>query len=114
MTTRKAVDYSGLREVPEEIPVGLKGVAGSNVLEPQPQYVKADNEKVIADSNGSYIVLGRDRPGSRISGYGHEHGSARVDIVVGRVSTDGAMAYNKNGEACYYWMEKTYDKISNI
>ena len=21
---------------------------------------------------------------------------------------------NKNGEACYYWMEKTYDKISNI
>ena len=21
---------------------------------------------------------------------------------------------NKNGEACYYWMNKTYDKISNI
>ena len=21
---------------------------------------------------------------------------------------------NKNGEACYYWMKKTYDKISNI
>lgn len=108
MTTRKAIDYSGLRDIPEEIPTGLKGVAGSQMLEPRPQYIKADNEKVISDSNGSYIVLGRDRPGSRISGYGHEQGSSRVDIVVGRVSADGLISYNRNGEALY--VDNSFEK----
>ena len=66
------------------------------------------NEKVITDSNGSYVVLGRDRPGSRISGYGHEHGSARVDIVVGRVSADNIGAVNDMGERMY--VDNSFEK----
>ena len=83
------------------IDTGHEGVAGSKMLEPLPVYVKADNEHVISDSNGAAIVLGRDRPSSRISGYGHEHGSARVDIVVGRVSADNIGAVNETGEKMY-------------
>jgi len=101
VATRKAVDYKGLESVPESVPIGLKGVAGSKVLEPRPQYIKADNEKVITDTNGSFIVLGRDRPSHRASGYGNEHQSARIDMVVGRVTADGPEAFNNNGDALF-------------
>tara|TARA_R100000315_G_C5223256_1_gene134788 strand:+ start:93 stop:1022 length:930 start_codon:yes stop_codon:yes gene_type:complete len=112
MTTRAAKKRNGYG--PQQpvggrgISTGHEGVAGSKMLEPHPVYVKADNEKVIADNNGSYIVLGRDRPGSRISGYGHEHGSAKVDIVVGRVSADNIGAVNDNGEKLY--VDNSFEK----
>lgn len=105
MTTRgakKRTGYGPQQPIGNKgISVGHEGVAGSKMLEPHPVYIKADNEKVIADNNGASIVLGRDRPGSRISGYGHEHGSARVDIVVGRVSADDIGAVNETGEKMY-------------
>ena len=105
MTTRgakKRTGYGPQQPIGNKgISVGHEGVAGSKMLEPRPVYIKADNEKVIADNNGASIVLGRDRPGSRISGYGHEHGSARVDIVVGRVSADDIGAVNETGEKMY-------------
>ena len=112
MTTRAAKKRNGYG--PQQpvggrgISTGHEGVAGSKMLEPHPVYVKADNEKVIADNNGSYIVLGRDRPGSRISGYGHEHGSAKVDIVVGRVSADDIGAVNDKGEKLY--VDNSFEK----
>ena len=112
MTTRgakKRTGYGPQQPVGNRgIPTGHEGVAGSKMLEPLPTYVKADNEKVITDSNGSYVVLGRDRPGSRISGYGHEHGSARVDIVVGRVSADNIGAVNDMGERMY--VDNSFEK----
>jgi hypothetical protein len=64
------------------------GVAGDVVLEPVPHYVQADNEKVFEGQNNSWIVLGRDRPGDRLSGYGGKGDTqcASVDIVVGRMA----------------------------
>ena len=101
MSSRKAIDYSGLGRPIRKVKLGHKGVAGTKVLEPLPKYIKADNEVVISDTNGSYIVLGRDRPGNRISGYGHEHKSSRIDMVVGRGSVDDVKAVNERGEPIY-------------
>tara|TARA_R110002167_G_scaffold167737_2_gene365284 strand:+ start:138 stop:1115 length:978 start_codon:yes stop_codon:yes gene_type:complete len=53
-----------------------------------PQYKNAPNEKVLS-KNGSFIVLGTDRPDSQASGYGAK-GSSRassIDLVVGRMSS---------------------------
>jgi hypothetical protein len=101
MASRKAVDYKGLGYPVDKIKLGHKGIGGSKVLEPKPKYIQADNEHVISDTNGSYIVLGRDRPGNRISGYGHEHKSSRIDMVVGRASADNVPAVNKSGKLLY-------------
>mgnify|MGYP003112808481 CR=1 FL=1 len=89
MASRRAIDYKGFGDKapnPDDLEAGHRGIAGSRMLESNPGYVKADNEKVIQGLNGEYIVLGRDRPASRLSGYGSEHQAARIDIVVGRVS----------------------------
>ena len=90
------------------VSLGHEGVAGSKMMEPLPKYIKADNEHVLTSANGAYIVAGRDRPGSRISGYGHEHGAARVDIVVGRISSDGPKAVNEKGEELY--VDNSFEK----
>ena len=45
------------------------GVFGDPILEAIPKYITSQNEKVISQGN-SHIVLGRDRPASRASGYG--------------------------------------------
>jgi hypothetical protein len=61
------------------------GVFGDTILEPIPKYIKAQNEKTYSQGN-SHIVLGRDRPASRASGYGgqgHTQASS-IDLVVGR------------------------------
>ena len=61
------------------------GVFGDTILEPIPKYIKAGCEKTYSHGN-SHIVLGRDRPASRASGYagqGHTACSS-IDIVVGR------------------------------
>jgi hypothetical protein len=39
----------------------LDGWGGRNLIEPDPNFLKADNEKVLSNSNNSWIVLGRDR-----------------------------------------------------
>ena len=78
-----------------DIPTGLRGVAGSRMLEERPKYIEAENEHVIEDMNGSFIVLGRDRPGARDTGYGHEHGSSRIDLVVGRGAMNEVLGYTE-------------------
>ena len=55
--------------------------------EPIPKYIRAGGEWVQNKGN-SWIVLGRDRPGSRSSGYGgqgHTQASS-IDLCVGRGS----------------------------
>jgi hypothetical protein len=61
------------------------GVFGDCMTEPIPIYIESNCEKVI-DHGNSWIVLGRDRPASRASGYGgqaHTQASS-IDILVGR------------------------------
>ena len=67
--------------------LNLNGVAGDYLDEYQYKFFKLQNEKMISKGD-AYIVLGRDRPGSAISGYGGQSKSKSnsIDIVVGRVS----------------------------
>jgi hypothetical protein len=92
---KKGFDVDGFDEntkasqnkVEESIGKHAKGVVGDALLEPIPNYIRANNEKVIQGSNNTYIVLGRDRPSNRMSGYGGKgHTQAgSIDIVVGRM-----------------------------
>jgi hypothetical protein len=64
------------------------GMNAGNIKEPVPNLNQAGSEKVIKNENNAWIVLGRDRPASRISGYGGMGGTqcASIDMVVGRMS----------------------------
>lgn len=63
------------------------GIGGSYLLEPIPTYLQTESENVLSNKNGSFIILGRDRPGNRFSGYGGrgDTQAAAIDIVVGRM-----------------------------
>lgn len=67
------------------------GLNGMHLKEPVPIYLKAECEKVIEGENNTSIVLGRDRPGSRASGFGGRGATqaGSIDIVVGRMSSVG-------------------------
>lgn len=70
----------------------LSGVAGDSLLEKNPIFNKLHNEDVW-QKNDSYIVLGKDRNDSDISGYGgagYSYANS-IDIVVGRGSCDPAV-----------------------
>ena len=83
--TKDGVDYDGFPDpfvetIPED-----NGANGGFMLEPWPKYIQSPCENVTQHGN-SWIVLGRDRPASRTSGYagmGHTQASS-IDIVVGR------------------------------
>jgi len=89
-----SVDNSGLSEATRQV-MDLDanytsgrsgaGIFGDNITEAIPRYIQSPCEKVTQHGN-SWIVLGRDRPASRASGYagqGHTQASS-IDIVVGR------------------------------
>lgn len=66
------------------------GLFNSQKLESKFAYAAADGEVVLGgNDNNAYIVLGRDRPSSRNSGYGGEGAgqASTIDIVVGRLSS---------------------------
>ena len=90
---KKAIDLSGLPkkkrkliENPRTLAPELTGVACDNIEEPLPTYIEAPCESVVKNNNGSYIVLGRDRPASLVSGYGGKGDTqcASIDLVAGR------------------------------
>ncbi|UCG92381.1 MAG: hypothetical protein JSV97_01320 [candidate division WOR-3 bacterium] len=92
--TTKSVDTSGVPSTIQEITNtdsvyanggANRGVFNDTILEAVPKYIRSAAEEVISKGN-SHIVLGRDRPASRASGYGgqgHTQASS-IDLVVGR------------------------------
>jgi hypothetical protein len=92
--TTKSVDTSGVPSTIQEITStdsvyanggANRGVFNDTILEAVPKYIRSAAEEVISKGN-SHIVLGRDRPASRASGYGgqgHTQASS-IDLVVGR------------------------------
>ena len=62
------------------------GLFCTEVDEPVPSFRRAPCEKVVKNSNNSFIVLGRDRPESLASGCGGKgwSGAGMIDLVVGR------------------------------
>lgn len=65
------------------------GVFCSELVEPIPNFVQADCEDIYKGKNNNYIVLGRDRSGSRNSGYGGKGDTqaSMIDMVVGRMAS---------------------------
>lgn len=95
MSNKKAVDTSGINPEIErrtdaaspEVANRFSGALNGPVKEAVPAYNSTDSETVISGDNNSWIVLGRDRPGSKASGYGgkgHTQSGA-IDLVVGRM-----------------------------
>jgi len=70
------------------------GIAGQEIDEAVPSYNKAPSEKVIGGVNNSWILMGRDRPSTRLSGYGGRGGTqcAKIDLVAGL-----AASHSSNG-----------------
>jgi len=108
--TIDAVDYSGFTPAQIEALPDDNGVFCSPMQEPLPNYINATDERVSHHGN-SWIVLGRDRPASRASGYGGEgHTQASsIDIVVGRGAPNDANADPSfsNDAARIYISQKT-------
>jgi len=66
------------------------GIGNTHSSEPKFLYNAADNETIFGGNDkNAYIVLGKDRPSSRLSGYGGEGATqcASIDIVVGRIGS---------------------------
>jgi hypothetical protein len=67
------------------------GLNNARSTEPVPQRDKAAGEREITNQNNARIVLGRDRPASKASGYGgagHSQASA-IDLSVGMMNAVG-------------------------
>lgn len=73
-----------------------RGLNCDRIDEPLPKFDDAPCEKVIEGRNNSFIVLGRDRPASKASGYGGRGATqcGMIDMVVGRASS----YLNEDGE----------------
>jgi hypothetical protein len=91
MPTR-AIDYRDLSnnekkliELDSNQRIFAPGIGCKNLVEPQPEFILADCETIYSGKNNSYIILGRDRPASRLSGYGGkgDTGAGSIDLVVG-------------------------------
>jgi hypothetical protein len=91
-----------------------RGQMGLPLNEPVPLYANAKSDKVFSGHNNTWIVLGRDRPGSLASGYGNglkaETQAGAIDICVGRMSPH-VEAVNKKGEK--YYINPIFDEATD-
>jgi hypothetical protein len=79
------------KELEESVPQIKQGITGKGLnnepmIEPIPQYAPAACERVISNGTNAWIVIGKDRPSNKASGYGGQGatGAGSIDIVVGR------------------------------
>tara|TARA_R110000851_G_scaffold223610_1_gene376489 strand:+ start:3025 stop:4026 length:1002 start_codon:yes stop_codon:yes gene_type:complete len=87
----------------------IKGIAGDPLLEPIPGFIQTSTEKIIKNDNNAWIVLGRDRPGSLLTGYGGrgDTQAAAIDIVVGRMAAN-VIEYTANDQRV--WTDPDFKK----
>jgi hypothetical protein len=79
-----------------------KGVGNTRRNEGIPNFIRSGAETVYSGANNTWIVLGRDRPGNLLSGYGGlgDTQAGAIDLVVGRASFM-AKSISKDGEKLY-------------
>jgi len=82
----KQADSFAKEQIAKGVPDGLFCTI---IKEPQPKFNQAPCEKIIAGKNNSFIVLGRDRTSTLISGAGGKGLTkcGMIDLVVGRMSS---------------------------
>jgi len=77
----------------------VEGIGCQTMIEPIPEFDRAPCETILAGKNNQWIVLGRDRPGNRLTGYGgagHSH-CGSIDLVVGRGSSKANGMFKQAG-----------------
>ena len=94
--SRDEAKQKRLDNIPENISANYRGIAGDPLDEPLPTFIFASEKPFLAGNNNTWIMLGRDRPGSRVSGYGGrgDTQAGAIDIVVGRMGSF-AKGFNK-------------------
>jgi len=107
ITGGNPVNQENLKRTSENQTTFARGIAGHPLLESIPQVIKTSTEKHIENGNNAFIVLGRDRPASRLSGYGGagHTGAGSVDIVVGRMGYK-AKEFADNGTR--FWVDPSF------
>lgn len=95
-------------DVNKDQAVGAKGIAGSPLYEPVPSFIKTSTEEVLHNGNNAWLVLGRDRPASRLSGYGGrgDTQAAAIDIVAGRM---GSLSKSFNSAGKRIWADPDFE-----
>jgi len=78
--------------------VSSAGLNCDKLPEPVPQYDRAECEVVFKNENNAWIVLGRDRPFSKASGYGGIGATqcGSIDLVAGRRPINSETITNPN------------------
>ncbi|MEK6878598.1 MAG: hypothetical protein AABY22_03270, partial [Nanoarchaeota archaeon] len=119
MTNKKSVSLAGnnisdnqilerLARMDPDQRIHAQGIGGDPLYEPVPQYIKTHSENILENGHNAWIVLGRDRPSNRLSGYGGrgDTQAASIDIVVGRMSNN-ASAFSQNGKRI--WVDPDFE-----
>jgi hypothetical protein len=86
-----------------ETKIEESGLANGYRLEAVPNFIVAPSETVLGGKNvNAFVVIGKDRPASLLSGHGGvgDTQCATIDLVAGRVSAI-PVEYEKNGEKLY-------------
>lgn len=116
---KKVRDYTGIDSVKRNKVLDSRaykegksntGIGNTQLIEPIPEFNSAEDEKVISGDNNTYIVLGRDRPSDKLSGYGGrgDTQAGAIDIVVGRMGAE-VREVNEEGERLYADPNFSYD-----
>ena len=97
MTVKLGRDTSGIDPVTQQklencdcaTASSNSGVLNDKLREPVPHYNQSESEHVVQGNNNAWITLGRDRPGSRASGYGGKGHTqcGTIDLCVGRMGS---------------------------
>lgn len=99
--TKKIVDQSNVlnqEQVEKEKAAGKRrGIAQKPITEAVPKFESAETEHVIQGDNNSFVILGRDRPGNLMSGYGGKGATqaGRIDLIVGLDAANGPRGADK-------------------
>lgn len=88
-----------------------QGLFNESLVEPLPKYIQSGCETVYAGENNCYVILGRDRPSSRVSGYGGKGDTqaGAIDIVVGLMGRH-VKSSDENDEQI--WADKNFEEDS--
>lgn len=115
-TTKKAYSIDGadwemlkrLAALPPEERANFRGIAGDPLPESIPFFPKTKSEQIYKGQNNTWIVLGRDRPMGRASGYINNTQAGAIDIVAGRLGAFGRAYQPKPNEEMKVWADPNF------
>ena len=91
---KKAISFEGVNELVQDFlgqqseiaKAAAKGIAGDKIAEAVPEFLSTPSENIMTNENNAWIILGRDRNASRMSGYGGKGDTQCGSIDIARRS----------------------------